>query len=278
MTLTILGVAGVLVISMATMPGRGALTAGPPAAPTPLAEPTPRRPPGESALHSVVIPGVGSCPDFRPRRGIVPSAELEYYLNSMLDCLMAVNEPGFAQAGFALTRPVVAPESEIGGSGCVSETDQPQTWAGLYCPRGATIYYRTDWSPDDPAEYLDVLVHEFAHHLQHEAGILRQVSTDQATARRQVNGEIQAQELSRRIELQAECLAGTIVGPQGPIPLPPRELAYLVDLRSSVPPEWAGTHGTGRSQKRWFELGVRTVGQDRYATCNTFIAPADTVE
>lgn len=228
-------------------------------------------------MHSVMIPD-SACPDFRPRRDSVSSEELEGYLGSMVDCLMAVNEPGFAQAGYTLTRPKLAAESEAGGSGCISEANQPENWAGLYCPRNATIYYRTDWTPNDPAEYLDVLVHEFAHHLQHEAGILGQVSTEQATARRQVRGEILAQQWSRRTELQVECLTGAMVGRQGPLALKARDYAYLVDLRSSVPPEWAATHGTGRAQKYWFERGARAGGPDRYATCNTFTASADMVE
>ena len=57
--------------------------------------------------------------------------------------------------------------SEIEDSGCFIDDQEPDDWAGLYCGANTTIYYRTDWSPSEPIHYLDVITHEFAHHLQH---------------------------------------------------------------------------------------------------------------
>lgn len=276
-TIVAFGASGVILVSRAE---RGATPTLRPSGPSPIvtAQPTPVPPPGESLLDSVAIPGSGACPGFGRHRPDVPGPDLEGYLNSILDCLMTVNDPGFKQAGVALRRPGLAPDSAVSGSGCIGGIDQPENWVGLYCPRSATIYYRADWDPGDPVEYLDVLTHEFAHHLQQEAGLLNQVSRDQAKARRELNAEVRAQELSRRVELQAECITGVMVGPDGAMALRSRDLRHLVELRSSVPPDWAASHGTGRAQTHWFERGTRAGGPQRYAACNTFAAPADVVE
>jgi predicted metalloprotease len=276
-TLTVIGSVGIVVFGA---PDRSSVTVGLPS-PAPVVTPEPSSepiPPGESVLHTMVIPGDGACPNFRQRRHQVPDAELKGYLSSMLDCLMDVHAPAFAEAGLTLRRPELAPETEVDGSGCVDEIPQPSDWAGLYCPANITIYYRTDWAPDEPVQYVDVLIHEFNHHLQNETGILAPITTEQEEARAQPNGDIRVQELSRRVELHAECLTGVIVGPQGPLSVSSRQLDDLVEFRSSVPPEWAATHGSGRAQTRWFERGAYADGPHRYAACNTFTAAAALVE
>lgn len=233
--------------------------------------------PQDSALTKVRL-NATNCPNVKIRRDQVRGSELETYLNSLIDCLVAVHQEPFRTGGMTLTRPALSPESEVENSGCVTSQEEPDDWAGLYCSANTTIYYRTDWAPDDPLHYVEVITHEFAHHLQQEADILAQVSRDQRAARSQPNGEAQVQELSRRLELQAECLAGTMVGPQGPLAVRESEFTRFLDSRVAVPTQWAATHGTGRAQTRWFKAGAEMTGPERLGVCNTFAAPASLVE
>ncbi|MDO5681587.1 MAG: neutral zinc metallopeptidase [Propionibacteriaceae bacterium] len=219
-----------------------------------------------------------SCPDFRLKREPVDEAELHAYLEAQVDCLMAVTQQPFEDAGVSIARPVIAPESERDQSICEIEADEPEDWAGLYCGANSTIYYRTEWRPENPLHYAEVIAHEFAHHLQYESGVLSQVGRAQLATRTEPNGGAKEQELSRRVELQAECLTGAAVGPHGPFAVQPDELAELLTTRTSVPPEWAATHGTGQAQTRWFKAGAGATGPERLATCNTFAAPAELVD
>lgn len=246
----------------------------PPPSPTPM----PTVPPVDSLIHAMHLPGPEACPNFSLRRTRVPGEELETYLQSVLDCLVSVNSPAFAQAGLTLHRPALAPQSEVARSGCVNIENELTDWAGLYCPANQTMFYRTDWEPEDPLQYVEVITHEFTHHLQHEVGILDAVAVEQTAARKEPNGEIKALELSRRLELQAECVTGVIVGPEGPIPVRSRELAQFIEARSSVASEWAPSHGSGRAQTYWFRTGSRAKAPHQYAECNTFAAPAERVE
>ena len=81
----------------------------------------------------------------------------------------------------------------------------------FYCPADRTAYLDTDFfttlsqrlgaKGDFAAAY--VVAHEVAHHVQNELGILSQVN-----ALRARSGEADANALSVRIELQADCLSG----------------------------------------------------------------------
>lgn len=245
-------------------------------APMPSPTPTPRVEPADSPLPRLHFAGL-QCPTFKPRRTTVPKNELEGYLNQVLDCLMLVHREAFIEAGLPLPRPKLLPDSAMGTSRCITDHTEAD-WAGLYCGADETIYFRTDWSPDEPVLYIDVMAHEFGHHLQEMAGVLQPVNEDQVASKKEPNGAIRSQELSRRVELQAECIAGVLTRPKGPLGIRQVDFDTLMWARSSVPPEWAATHGTGRAQRRWLQIGADSPGPDFYGRCNTFTAPADQVE
>lgn len=251
-------------------------SATPTPSPTPSPTPTPRMEPADSPLTRLGL-AEAQCPDFRVRRSAVPKDELQGYLNKVLDCLTLVHKPAFAAAGLTLSRPSLHPESEMNASRCINDNTS-NDWAGLYCGADEAIYYRPDWAPDDPVFLVDVMAHEYAHHLQELTGILDPVSRDQLASENEPNGEIRSQELSRRVELQAECVAGVLTRPKGPLGVRQADFDTLVWARASVPPEWAATHGTGRAQRRWFQTGADSKGPEHYRQCNTFTVPADQVE
>lgn len=231
--------------------------------------------PRETSLHTVQLTTL-SCPDLEVRRNAIPADDLEPYLNSLIDCLMGVYTAPLADAGVTLERPNLGPESQVARSGCINSQDEPGDWAGLYCGANGTIYYRTDWQPRQSLHYAEVIAHEFAHHLQQQTGVLDAVHAAQREYQEQPNGLILIQDLSRRIELHAECLTGMALGTGGPFALRPGEFAQFVVARASVPPDWAATHGTGRAQTRWFKAGADATGS--LDTCNTFGAQDQLVE
>ncbi|WP_432559327.1 neutral zinc metallopeptidase [Granulicoccus sp. GXG6511] len=268
--------ASVPVSTAAPAPDRS-VSPAPHSSPAPTASTSGRDRLSRNVLTRVQL-GETTCPDVRLQRGSVQEDALAGYLQSLVDCLMAVHEAPFGAAGVNLQPPALATASEMERSSCVLSTEEPGDWAGLYCGANNTIYYRTDLAPDDPLHYVEVIAHEFGHHLQHQTGMLAIVAREQRATRTEPNGGARAQELSRRLELQAECLTGLLVGPEGPLAVRAPEFGDFLASRAAVPPDWAATHGTGRAQTRWFKAGAGASGSDRLSACNTFSAPADLVD
>lgn len=156
----------------------------------------------------------------------------------------------------------------------------------FYCPGDNKVYLDTDFFTtmeqrlgargDFAAAY--VVAHEIAHHVQDELGILQQANT----LRQQVS-EVESNEISVRIELQADCMAG-IWSRQasdrfGTIDAGDFEEAVnaahqigddtLARNAGRVAQPHTFTHGTSAQRSRWFLRGVKS-GQ--MADCDTFAA------
>ncbi|WP_433758960.1 neutral zinc metallopeptidase [Nocardia sp. CA-135398] len=194
------------------------------------------------------------------------------FVQSELDCLTKAWDPALRAAGMTLAplQLVVVDDVTTGCSKQVQSTDP-----AFYC--GGSVY----WPTDDPihrgwgsqlAQYLMfVVMHEYGHHLQSSTGILRAADRDIGTA-----GEKSplGLELSRRIELQAQCLAGVMLAAaQAGGMLTPAEAADLIDIQSDT--EEDPTHGTGVNSRRWVESGYRGAST---SSCNTWAAGLDEVQ
>ncbi|MGZ0148628.1 neutral zinc metallopeptidase [Kribbella sp. WER1] len=135
----------------------------------------------------------------------------------------------------------------------------------FYCSENSDIYL--DWtqhveeSPDDrqdvSAYLLFVLAHEFGHHLQQLVGIMA-YSDDSL-------------EESRRIELQASCLAAAFLGAN-------RDTLNLYDDRFDAYEDGAYSgdygHGSGKNNKFWSKAGFAAKSP---SACNTWAAPVKRV-
>ncbi len=161
----------------------------------------------------------------------------------------------------------------------------------FYCPPDEKAYIDIDFFEQLQNEFgaggdfaqLYVLAHEYGHHMQTVLGTSEQV---RAAQQRQPG---RANELSVRLELQADCYAGLwaraagqqedIVLEEGDIEEGLAAAAAVGDDRiqssagAEVNPEtW--THGSAEARQRWFNEGYETGAVD---ACDTFSASTSEV-
>lgn len=151
----------------------------------------------------------------------------------------------------------------------------------FYCPADRKAYLDTEFfgtmsrqlgaRGDFAAAY--VIAHEVAHHVQNELGILPEVNK-----RRQAVGGAKANELTVRLELQADCLSGVWARSVGEL-LEPGDLEealnaarmigddHLQKRAGRVPQPHTFTHGTSEQRSRWFATGYQSGDAGR---CDTF--------
>ena len=158
----------------------------------------------------------------------------------------------------------------------------------FYCPLDTKIYLdmsffqemRTRMGAGGDFAYAYVVAHEMGHHIENLLGILPKVQrAQQRVSRREANA------LSVRVELMADCLAGVWahhanqkwrVLEQGDIEEALAAAAAIGDdklqkqSQGYVVPD-SFTHGTSEQRSRWLSQGLRT-GQ--VTSCDTFNTPA----
>jgi uncharacterized protein len=156
----------------------------------------------------------------------------------------------------------------------------------FYCPGDAHIYLDLGFfdtlsgqlgAPGDFAQAY-VIAHEVGHHLQHMLGISGKVQQ----ARQRAN-PVQSNQLSVRLELQADCFAGVWAhhSQRGKGWLEKGDLEEALNAasrigddvlqraaRGTVVPE-SFTHGSAAQRKHWFQTGLQAGKLD---ACDTFEA------
>jgi len=163
----------------------------------------------------------------------------------------------------------------------------PRGRRGLFsCPGDKKVYLDTAFfttlsnqlgaKGDFAAAY--VVAHEIAHHVQDELGILGKVNAVRARA-----SEVAANDLSVRIELQADCLSGVWArhaadsfgsidrGDVAEAMSAARKIGDDTLQRNAgrVPMPDSFTHGTSAQREAWFARGLES-GQ--IGSCDTFSA------
>lgn len=154
----------------------------------------------------------------------------------------------------------------------------------FYCPADKKAYLDTDFfstmenrlgaGGDFAAAY--VIAHEVAHHVQNELGILGQANRVRAQA-----SEGQANQISVRIELQADCYSGIWAryAQERLGTLERGDLAEALNAARQIgddtlqrnagkrPNPHSFTHGTSAQRERWFAKGYETADLRQ---CDTF--------
>ncbi len=158
----------------------------------------------------------------------------------------------------------------------------------FYCPADQKAYIDLSFYEDlrsrfrAPGDFAQayVLAHEVGHHVQNLLGISTEVRHMQSG-----RSKAQANELSVRLELQADCLAGVWAKradkargllEAGDIEEALAAAAAIGDdrlqrqSRGTVVPE-SFTHGTSAQRQRWFQNGFQSGNPD---SCDTFSVPS----
>lgn len=154
----------------------------------------------------------------------------------------------------------------------------------FYCPADKKAYIDLSFydemrnrfrAPGDFAQAY-VIAHEIGHHVQNLLGVSNKVRQMQARA-----GKAEGNQLSVRLELQADCLAGVWANradkargilESGDIDEALNAASAIGDdrlqkqTRGTVVPE-SFTHGTSTQRQHWFRTGLQSGDPDR---CDTF--------
>ena len=154
----------------------------------------------------------------------------------------------------------------------------------FYCPRDRKVYIdlgfykQLKYKLNAPGDFAQayVIAHEVGHHVQTLLGISQQVNSLQRQADR-----VEANQLSVRLELQADCFAGVWAArtQQAKQILEQGDVQEAINAASSIGDDRLQrksqgyvvpdtfTHGTSAQRVSWFKQGFKTRNIDE---CNTF--------
>jgi predicted metalloprotease len=218
----------------------------------------------------------------QPTPGGPPSDELGQFASVVLRSTEEVWNQAFPSLGLRYSEPTLVLFSRAVPSACGYNSSAV---GPFYCPADQKVYIdlaffdeleRRFGAPGDFAQAY-VIAHEVGHHVQNLLGLSDQVRQMQARASRE-----EANELSVRLELQADCLAGfwaaqahraeNLLEP-GDVEEGLRAAAAIGDdniqKRSqgyTVPESW--THGSSEQRMRWLREGLSST--DISSACETF--------
>jgi predicted metalloprotease len=210
-----------------------------------------------------------------------PDADLKAFMTFVINDVQDSWKTSFEAAGRPYERTTLVLFSRTIGTGCGAASSET---GPFYCPRDRRVYLDLAFfrelrdrfgAPGDFAQAY-VIAHEVGHHVQNLLGILPEVS------QRQQSDPGAANELSVRLELQADCFAGVWAHTAYQ-----RQILESGDLEEGLTAaaaigddrlqQQAGqqvsresfTHGSSEQRTRWFLNGFK--GGD-VASCDTFSA------
>ena len=230
-------------------------------------------------LSPLLGPGGVPTTDSAPTGPNVVEDDQERFVAVVLAQTEDVWAPRFQAAGMQYSQPKLVLFSGQTSSAC----GFAQSAMGpFYCPNDQTVFLDMDFfrvmeeQLGSQGEFAKayVVAHEVGHHVQDEQGIL-----EQTNAMRARSGERQANEISVRVELQADCYAGVWAhDSQQAFELTDADIRSALDTaarigddalqqasQGRVVPD-SFTHGTSQQRQEWFYRGYST-GDD--AQCET---------
>ncbi len=151
-----------------------------------------------------------------------------------------------------------------------------RTQMGIGGEQNQTELQRQDQAGDFAQAY--VVAHEVGHHVQNLLGISSQVQKAQAQA-----SKVQANQLSVRLELQADCFAGIWANKNQERTqfLEQGDVEEAIDAAHKIGDDYlqksatgqvvpdSFTHGSSQQRMQWFEMGLKSGKID---SCDTFQA------
>ncbi|MEE9342606.1 MAG: neutral zinc metallopeptidase [Gammaproteobacteria bacterium] len=224
---------------------------------------------------------MGNAPDTRFQ---IPQQQVRDSMKEFISVVLADTEDAwhkvFRQNGKVYSEPKLVLFSGAAQSACGYAES---AMGPFYCPGDHKVYIDLSFYKDlrdkgvsgDFAQAY-VIAHEVGHHVQNLLGISSKVQE-----LRQRSGKSEGNQLSVRLELQADCLAGVWgnhadrtrgILEQGDIEEALMAATSIGDdrlqkqARGYVTPE-SFTHGTSEQRVRWFTKGLKA---GDISTCNTF--------
>lgn len=208
--------------------------------------------------------------------------DYEVFASTVLGSTDATWDEVFTASGLTYSPPKLVLFRDATSSSCggASSAVGPH-----YCPLDETIYLdetffdellaRLGAEGGDVAEAY-VIAHEVGHHVQNQIGLMEEVQS----AMQQAGSQTEANELSVRLELQADCFAGVwaySLRDEGVFL--PGEINEAIDAAAAVgddriqqaaqgqvnPESW--THGSSEQRIEWFTTGFETGDP---SACDTF--------
>lgn len=205
-------------------------------------------------------------------------ASMERFLHSVTDCLDKAWRKQFSQTEAGFKPPDRIYWYASGKSPCGNYPMHDT--AAFYCQANEGLYLGVDdivessGDSTDSETYTFLLSHEYAHHVQGETGILDYFHDK----RREESDDAKQERLTRRSELQANCLGGAFLGTVAdsyPIGAAERGNVLADAQRRGDYGTEERTHGSPKNGKLWTAHGM-----DRRdpAACDTWKAKEDLVD
>lgn len=268
-TLTTLAATGVLI----SLVGAGTASAqAQPAASAPVAaasQQAPAAPPrGKAAATANPIYKTGRLANSNCSPGELPrgsTAAYKRFLTTVTNCLNRAWASQFRKAGLAFSKPRLRIITRKVRTPCGPWSSGAD---GIYCSADRTMYMlitKTQLRQPYVPGITRLMAHEYGHHVQQVSGIWNYWVT--ARAQTGTQGRLL---LSRRSELQADCLAAVFMrSVQDTLPLDPAEWDRVVDwFRENGHKGWPqNDHGKGPSQAYWMNRGFNSGSP---SSCNTW--------
>lgn len=225
--------------------------------------------------------GVASAPEGGRAGGNVIDDETEQFVAVVLADTEEVWAAEFARRGAAYAAPTLVLFSGAVNSAC----GQASAAVGpFYCPRDRQVYLDLDFFRTMESDLgargefarAYVVAHEVGHHVQNLIGVMDK--TMQARARLP---EAQANEISVRTELQADCFSGVWARAAQAMfgALEPGDIESAMDAAARIGDDAlqrraqgyvvpdSFTHGTSAQRQAWFRRGLQSGDMER---CDTF--------
>jgi predicted metalloprotease len=252
----------------------------PPPLPRPQTEEEAREFVENNPIYGQAMPLPVRC-ELEPITAGSTDQELETHLNELMACLVRAWEPPTTAAGFEVVRPAVT----IYGDKVQTKCGDVPGGNAVYCSADQQVYYSrslidvipdlsgSPWGPDI------VLAHEFGHAMQGRTGIL---ISAHGLANNAGDESSEGLELSRRLEVQADCFSGLFLRStsrslgiqQSDVEAMETIFVAIGDDTLTGKEDVVGNHGRGTSRLYWGRQGI---GSSDIGVCNTFTAPSDQV-
>lgn len=211
-------------------------------------------------------------------------AEVQVHADQATACLMKQWAGVLEAAGYRAVRPTVTLYENRVNSECGSAPSRN----AFYCARDQQVYYAPDLIEVMPPKVISsrlminmVLAHEFAHAIQARTGILisERALSDGAPLAVEMS-------LSRRTELQADCMAGLYVNSLSMyLEITDQEVETMLAFFAAGGDDALGAtkesqrgHGTSKSRMHWAKVGLEAASPALVGVCNTWTAPEELLE